>query len=63
MCLYWGVLPVFCPDSMDNTQLEVFINDWAQANTDLKTGDPYVVVTDTELLPGIHDSVLVAKLK
>lgn len=63
MCLYWGVLPVFCPESMDDTRLEEFINDWVQANTDLSSGDPYVVVTDTELLPGIHDSVLVTKIK
>jgi pyruvate kinase len=63
MCLFWGVVPVFCPDSIDDTGLEVFINQWAKQHTELHSEDPFVVVTDTELMPGIHDSVLVAKIK
>ncbi len=62
MCLYWGVVPVLCPTAIEETQLDKFVNKWALEHTDLKPEDPYVIVTDTEVLPGIHDSVLVAKL-
>ncbi len=63
MCLFWGVLPVFYAGSIEDEGLEQFINDWAKQHTDVQTDDPFVVVTDTELMPGIHDSVLVAKIK
>ena len=62
MALFWGVTPIMCPTPIEETRLEGFVNEWAREHTDLKTGDPYVVVTDSEVLPGIHDCVLVAKL-
>jgi pyruvate kinase len=62
LSLFWGVTPIMCPTDIEETRLQGFINQWARDNTDLKTGDPFVVVTDTEVLPGIHDCVLVAKL-
>ena len=63
MCLFWGVLPVLCPGAINDAGLELFINEWAKQNTDVEVDDPYVLVTDTELLPGIYDSVLVSKIK
>ncbi len=63
MCLYWGVLPVLAPNSFEKSQLESFVNKWSSENTNLKSGEPFVAVTDTEVLPGIYDSVLVARIK
>jgi pyruvate kinase len=63
MSLFWGVTPVMCPTAIEETRLQGFINQWVRTNTELKPGDRYVVVTDTEVLPGIHDSVLVAKIQ
>lgn len=63
LSLFWGVTPVMCTTEIEETQLPRFINQWAQEHTDLVSGDPFVVVTDTEVLPGIHDSVLVTKMQ
>ena len=63
MCLYWGVLPVLCPTKLADTPLQPFIDAWAKQYTQLSTGDPHVVVTDTELFPGVHDCVIVSKIK
>lgn len=62
MSLFWGVTPVMCKTAIEETNLRRFISQWAREHSDLKPGTPYVIVTDTELLPGFHDSVLVAKL-
>jgi pyruvate kinase len=62
MSLFWGVTPVLCPTPMCETQLQSFVSQWGRELGDLTAGDPYVVVTDTEVLPGIHDSVLVARI-
>ena len=62
MALFWGVTPVLCPDEISDVRLQNFINTWAKDKTDLETGDSIVIVTDTEVLPGVHDSVLVARL-
>jgi pyruvate kinase len=63
MSLFWGVIPIMCPSAFEGMQLQQFINDWVKQNTSLSPGDPYIVVSDNEVLPGIHDSVLVAKIK
>jgi pyruvate kinase len=62
MCLYWGVVPVLCPTAIEETSLEKFVNKWAFQHTDLQHNDSYVIVSDTEVLQGIHDCVLVARL-
>jgi pyruvate kinase len=62
MAMFWGVIPVFCPTPLNKTNLQEFIAQWAKQNTQLEAGAPFVMVTDTELLPGIHDSVLVARI-
>ena len=63
MSLFWGVVPVMCPTSIEKTQLRKLINQWAKEKTDLKPGRAFVIITDTEVLPGVHDSVLVAKIE
>jgi len=62
MSLFWGVIPVMCPTPIENTRLRTFVNLWADGFTQLKPGTPFIIITDTEVLPGIHDSVLVAKI-
>lgn len=62
MCLYWGVIPVFDSGALNQSNLQTMIVTWAQHHTDLIAGNAYVVITDSEVLPGIHDSVLVAKI-
>jgi len=62
MSLFWGVIPVMCPTPIEETRLRTFVNLWADGFTQLKTGTPFIIITDTEVLPGIHDSVLVAKI-
>ena len=61
MSLFWGVVPVMCPTPIEETKLRTFVNRWAESVTQAKPGSPYIIITDTEVLPGIHDSVLVAK--
>lgn len=63
MTLFWGVIPVLCPEPLKQTHLRNFINQWAKEKTSLPGGAPYVVITDTEVLPGIHDSLLIAKIE
>ena len=63
MTLFWGVIPVFCDNAIEDTRLQQFINDWVKSNTHLMTGDRIVMVTDTEVLPGIYDSVMVCQVK
>jgi pyruvate kinase len=62
MSLFWGVTPVLCSTPFQQDELLSFINQWASSNHDLQSGDHFVVVTDTDLLPGVHDSVLVAQI-
>lgn len=62
MSLFWGVIPLLSANSLEEMQLQDFVNNWAQSKTDLQSGSPFVIVTDTEVLPGVHDSVLVARI-
>lgn len=61
MSLYWSVIPVLA-ERLDAQSLLDFIRQWAAESGGLKSGDRYVTVMDTEILPGIHDTVLVAEL-
>ena len=63
MCLYWGIYPVRIPD-LDDRQLRTFASDWTKAN--IKTaqiGDPMVLVSDTVWMPGVHDAIMVCRVK
>ncbi len=59
MSLYWGVTPVFAPQTMNPENLDRFIENWAKENAGLQVGDPLVIVCDTELVRGVHDTVMV----
>ena len=62
MSLFWGGTPVLCSSPFQQDELLSFVNQWASTNDDLKSGDHFVAVTDTDLLLGVHDSVLVAQI-
>ncbi len=61
LALFWGVIPVMSTTPLGETELRNFINQWVKDKTELEPGNPIVIVTDTEVSPGIHDSVLVAR--
>ena len=61
MCLYWGILPVKLPiEAVSN--LREFVGDWAKENSHANAGDPVVIVSDTEWMPGVHDAIMVCRL-
>ena len=62
MSLFWGVVPVMSPEPINPGNVLSFINGWAKSLADSQTGDPVVIICDTELLQGVHDTVMVAKL-
>ncbi len=61
MCLYWGIVPVRIP-SLGDSQLRQFVNDWAKSTSEVASGDPIVIVSDTEFMPGVHDAIMVCRI-
>lgn len=58
MCLLWGISPLL----IESIQLEDLRNrvcQWAKENDSLKSGDRVVFVADTEMWPGIHDTIMI----
>ena len=62
MCLYWGIVPVLIESLLDKQELRKFVDEWAKTNGGAEEGDPIVIVSDTELLPGVHDTVMVTRI-
>lgn len=60
MCLFWGVIPSLCEVPITEVLIRTYVDDWTKKYTDFSSGTPFVIVTDIEVLRGIHDSVLVA---
>jgi pyruvate kinase len=63
MSLFWGVSPMLCSTPFQQDELLSFVNQWASSNHDLRPGDNFVIVTDSDILPGRHNSVLVAQIE
>ena len=63
MSLYWGVTPVLASQTMTPENLDRFIENWAKENAGAKVGDPLVIVSDTELVRGVHDTVMVTRIE
>lgn len=63
MSLFWGVSPMLCSTPFQQDELLSFVNQWASSNHDLRPGDNFVIVTDSNILPGRHNSVLVAQIE
>lgn len=61
MSLYWSVVPVLVEKLADQS-LPAFIKKWAAEQGGLCKGERFVSVLDTEIMPGIHDTVMVSEL-
>ena len=61
MCLYWGIIPILLPKDATSS-LRDYVGQWAKQNSDAKSGDPVVIVSDTEWMPGVHDAIMVCRL-
>ena len=63
MSLFWGVKPVLIETAIEETKLRTFGNQWIRNNTELETGDSFVIVSDTEVLPGVQMLVMVCEVQ
>lgn len=61
MSLYWSVVPVLVEKIADN-KLPSFIKRWAAEQGGLCKGSRFVSVLDTEIMPGIYDTVMVSEI-
>ena len=61
LSLYWGIIPVLIP-SLADTKMRTFVDEWAKVHSDAKPGDPVVIVSDTEWMPGVHDAIMVCRI-
>jgi pyruvate kinase len=62
MSLLWGIIPTVSASPMGPDQLREMIHHWSNDNLGLQTGDDVVIVTDSALIPGTHDSITVSKI-
>jgi len=60
MSLYWGVIPSFSEKSLNEIRIRTYVDAWTKRYTILESGSPLVIITDIEVLSGIHNSVLLA---
>ncbi len=63
MSLFWGIFPVVSASSFMPKQLHALIDHMALSKFELKSGDYIVIVSDTELIPGAHDSIVISKIQ
>ena len=63
MSLFWGVKPVLIETAIEETKLRTFANQWIRSNTGLKTGNSFLIVTDTEVLPGVKMLVMTCEVQ
>lgn len=61
MCLYWGIIPTLSDVPIKELKIRTYVDQWTKQYTDFESGSPFVIVTDIEVLNGIHDSVLLAR--
>lgn len=60
MSLYWGVIPSLSDESLLDIRIRTYVNAWIKKYTKIGSGEPLVIITDVEVLSGIHNSVLLA---
>lgn len=63
MSLLWGIVPVVSDSIMNPEQLREMIQQWSYGRFELVRGDEVVIVTDSPLIPGTHDSISVSKIE
>lgn len=62
MSLFWGIVPIVSSGSFSAEQIRQLTEHFATRFFSLKQGDEVVIVSDTELIPGVHDSIVIAKI-
>ena len=62
MSLFWGIVPIVSQSSFDTEQIHQLAKHFATRFFDLQQGDQVVIVSDTELIPGAHDSIVITKI-
>jgi len=62
MALLWGICPVVCEHLEGEGPLTDLINEWGNQDGSLSDGDQIVMVIDTDVWPGTHDSVVVTRI-
>ena len=60
MSLYWGIIPSYSEKSLKEILIRVYVDAWTKRYTVFESGTPLVIITDIEVLSGIHNSVLMA---
>lgn len=60
MSLYWGIIPSFSEKTLEEIRIRGYVDQWTKRYTEFESGEPLVIITDIEVLSGIHNSVLLA---
>lgn len=63
MCLYWGIIPLPGNGVSDIKKIEQRIQEWAESEESISTGDAVVYVADSESIDNAHDLIVVGKIK
>lgn len=61
MSLFWGVIPSLSNQSLDDLRIRLYVDRWCKKYTKFPSGEPLVIITDLEVLSGIHNAVLIAQ--
>ena len=62
MTLFWGVTPVMSRSRIEETKLRTFVDRWIKENTNLQTGDRFIIITDTEVMNGVDECVMISEV-
>jgi len=60
MSLYWGIIPSYSEKSLHDIRIRTYVDAWTKRYTVFESGTPMVIITNIEVLSGIHNSVLLA---
>lgn len=62
MSLYWGIIPVLVGSIAGIAELPAMAMRWAREEGGLQSGDRLVLVLDNEILPGVHDTLMITRI-
>ena len=62
MSLFWGIVPIVSTAAFSAEQIRQLSEHFATRFFELNAGDQVVIVSDTELIPGVHDSIVITKI-
>ncbi len=61
MNLMWGIIPLVSP-ALEPETLRKLIGQWGAEALGLESGREIVIVSDTKMIPGVHDCITVSKI-